>query len=105
MSTSAGDGSGADDVHRTSRRIRKEIDRPGLRASIAADVSTVVSTGSGSATSRQQVNVRQGRSDGTGPSARGEGRSMTDQPGLTPEELDAESGEGLPDREQMSLVN
>jgi hypothetical protein len=30
---------------------------------------------------------------------------MTDQPGLTPEEIDAESGEALPDREQMSLVN
>ncbi|HVM28090.1 MAG TPA: hypothetical protein VM433_10540 [Mycobacteriales bacterium] len=31
---------------------------------------------------------------------------MTDQqPGLTPEELDAAGGEQLPDREQMSLVN
>lgn len=30
---------------------------------------------------------------------------MSDQPGLTPEELDAASGEQLPDREQMSLVN
>ena len=30
---------------------------------------------------------------------------MTDRPGLTPEEIDAESGEALPDREQMSLVN
>ena len=27
------------------------------------------------------------------------------QPGLSPEELDAAGGEQLPDREQMSLVN
>ena len=30
---------------------------------------------------------------------------MSDKPGLTPEELDAEGGEQLPDREQMSLIN
>lgn len=30
---------------------------------------------------------------------------MTEHPGLSPEELDAVSGEQLPDREQMSLVN
>jgi hypothetical protein len=30
---------------------------------------------------------------------------VTDQPGLSPEELDDASGEQLPDREQMSLVN
>ena len=30
---------------------------------------------------------------------------MSDQPGLTPEELDEAGGEQLPDREQMSLVN
>ena len=30
---------------------------------------------------------------------------MSDTPGLTPEELEHESGEQLPDREQMSLVN
>ena len=30
---------------------------------------------------------------------------MSDTPGLTPEELDEETGEQLPDREQMSLVN
>ena len=30
---------------------------------------------------------------------------MREQPGLGPEELDAASGELLPDREQMSLVN
>ncbi len=30
---------------------------------------------------------------------------MTDQPGLSQEELEAASGEALPDREQMSLVN
>ena len=30
---------------------------------------------------------------------------MKEQPGLSPEELAAASGEQLPDREQMSLVN
>ncbi|MCW2723369.1 MAG: hypothetical protein JWN35_290 [Frankiales bacterium] len=30
---------------------------------------------------------------------------MSDQPGLSPEELDEAGGEQLPDREQMSLVN
>ena len=30
---------------------------------------------------------------------------MSEEPGLTPEQLDAASGEQLPDREQMSLVN
>ena len=30
---------------------------------------------------------------------------MSEQPGLSTEELDAASGEQLPDREQMSLVN
>ncbi|MGB8649139.1 MAG: hypothetical protein WCD35_00615 [Mycobacteriales bacterium] len=30
---------------------------------------------------------------------------MSDTPGLTPEELEAQGGEELPDREQMSLVN
>jgi len=30
---------------------------------------------------------------------------MTDQPGLTPAELDAQGGEQLPDREAMSLVD
>ena len=30
---------------------------------------------------------------------------MSEQPGLPPEELDAASGEALPDRELMSLIN
>jgi hypothetical protein len=30
---------------------------------------------------------------------------VSDKPGLTPEELEAEGGEQLPDREQMSLIN
>ncbi|MCU1591960.1 MAG: hypothetical protein JWP11_3216 [Frankiales bacterium] len=30
---------------------------------------------------------------------------MSDKPGLSPEELDAQGGEELPDREQMSLIN
>jgi len=69
MNRSPGDEPGTDRARRTSRRIRKEIDEPGLRASIAADVNTVVSTGTGSATSRQQVRIRQGRSARVGPSS------------------------------------
>ena len=30
---------------------------------------------------------------------------MSETPGLTPEELDEQGGEQLPDREQMSLIN
>ena len=30
---------------------------------------------------------------------------MSEESGLTPEQLDAASGEQLPDREQMSLIN
>ena len=30
---------------------------------------------------------------------------MSDQPGLSPEELEEAGGEQLPDREQMSLIN
>ena len=30
---------------------------------------------------------------------------MSDTPGLSPEELDEQGGEQLPDREQMSLIN
>jgi hypothetical protein len=30
---------------------------------------------------------------------------VSDKPGLSPEELDAQGGEELPDREQMSLIN
>jgi hypothetical protein len=30
---------------------------------------------------------------------------VSDKPGLTPEELEEEGGEQLPDREQMSLIN
>jgi hypothetical protein len=30
---------------------------------------------------------------------------VSETPGLTPEELEAQGGEQLPDREQMSLIN
>lgn len=56
-------------VRRTSRRIREQIHEPGVRASVAADVNTVVSTGAPPAAARQQVNVRQGRSARTDPPA------------------------------------
>jgi len=90
---------------RGSREIRRGIDERGLRASIAAEVNAVVAGGGGSVSSGQRVHVRQGRSVRTGPSSQQKERTMTEQPGLSPEELDAASGEQLPDREQMSLVN
>lgn len=53
------------DEQRTTRRIRREIDERGLRASIAADFNVVVSTGSTGtsrmSTSRQDVRISQGR--------------------------------------------
>jgi hypothetical protein len=89
-----------------SRRIRRTIDGRGLRASIAADVNVVVSEGGGSLSLGQQVHVQQGRSVRTGPpSCQQKERTVSEQPGLSVEELDAASGEQLPDREQMSLVN
>ena len=89
-----------------SGQIQQEIDQSGLRASIAADLNAVVSGGGDSLSSGQQVHVRQGRSDRTeSPSSQQKERTVKEQPGLTPEELAAASGEQLPDREQMSLVN
>jgi hypothetical protein len=91
---------------RVSRRIRQEINGSGLRASIAADLNAVVSGGGDSLSSRQQVHVRQGRSTRTAhSSSQQKERTVKEQPGLSPEELAAASGEQLPDREQMSLVN
>ena len=56
--------------------------------------------------SGQQVHVRQGRSTRTEhPSSQQKERTVKEQPGLSPDELAAASGEQLPDREQMSLVN
>lgn len=54
------------EAKRISRRIRKQIDEPGLRASIVADVNAVVSTGTASSSSSQHVRVRQGRSSRAG---------------------------------------
>ena len=90
---------------RVSRGIHQEIDERGLRASIAVEVNAVVAGGGGSLSSGQRVHVRQGRSVRTGPSSQQKERTMSERPGLSPEELDAASGEQLPDREQMSLVN
>ena len=56
--------------------------------------------------SGQQVHVLQGRSTRTEhPSSQQKERTVREQPGLSPDELAAASGEQLPDREQMSLVN
>jgi hypothetical protein len=49
-------------TERRTSRIRHEIDEPGLRASIAADLNIVVSR-SGASSSRQDVHIRQRRSD------------------------------------------
>jgi len=50
------------------RRIRRRIQRDGMKADIAADVNVVVSTGGGgAATARQVTSIRQGRSARTSP--------------------------------------
>jgi hypothetical protein len=91
---------------RLSDQIRQEIEGRGWRGSIAAEVNAVASGGGGSLSSAQQVHVRQGRSVRTdNPSSEQKESSVREQPGLGPEELDAASGELLPDWEQMSLVN
>jgi hypothetical protein len=53
---------------RVSRRIRREIDEPGLKLNVAADVNIVTSGSAGATSTRQHVHVRQGRSARTGPS-------------------------------------
>lgn len=58
----AGQIAAVGETRRTSKRIRKEIDEPGLRVSLAADVNAVVSTGTASSSATQHVRVRQGRS-------------------------------------------
>src|SRR4051794_3244901 len=102
-----GDQIGVTDPIEISRRLRRRIDRAGVSADVAGDVNVVVSTGRGRATSRQSAPIRQGRSTRTAASAvrPPEGVTVTDTPGLSEAELDAQDGEELPDREQMSLVN
>lgn len=67
-----------DESSRTSRRIRHEIDEPGLRASIVADVNVVTdvnvvrknaatSSSGGGESTRQVVSIRQGRSARSAP--------------------------------------
>ena len=94
-----GDGSGA-------WGFRTQIDEPGLRASIVADVTANVSIGE-STSAASRVHVRQRRSVRNDVSHREQReRSVNEQqPGLSAEELDAASAEELPDREQMSLVS
>jgi hypothetical protein len=50
-----------DEPRRTTRRIRRTVDEPGLHASVVADVNVVVSTG-GAGSARQRVRVVQRRS-------------------------------------------
>jgi len=85
-------------------RFREEIDEPGLRASIVADVNAAVSFGGG-VSRAPRVRVRQRRSVRNDVSQQGKERIVGEQPGLSPEELEAASAEELPDREQMSLVS
>jgi hypothetical protein len=55
-----------DGTRRTHHRVRREVDEPGVRASVAADVNIVTSSG-GAASSRQNAHVRQVRSTGSAP--------------------------------------
>jgi hypothetical protein len=88
-----------------SWRFHSEIDEPGLRASISAQITTAVHV-AGEPSTTQQIQVRQRRSSrNDGSHHDDEEKSVTDQTGLSKEELDAASAEEIPDREQMSLVS
>src|SRR5215217_3182718 len=85
------------------RRIDRTVAGPGGTAHLSADVNTAV-----------QMNVSRGkaataRSNSNAPISQSgkEHHAMTEHqtPGLSPEELEAQDGEQLPEREQMSLVN
>ena len=85
-------GGGTSAVVNVNRQIRRQVRKPGLAVDLVADVNAVVSTNSPSHQSAHQPTT-------------GGAVSETRPEGLNPEELDAETGEELPDREQMSLVN
>jgi len=71
------------------------------RIDVAADVNTVVATDGGSASASMTTGVVQPRD------TRGESMADNDEvrDELTDEELEQESGEELPDREAMSLID
>ncbi|HEX8001707.1 MAG TPA: hypothetical protein VF519_03320 [Mycobacteriales bacterium] len=68
----------------TTRHIRREVRRSGNGINVVADVNAVI------ATSERETDMAE--------------NDVRDE-GLTDEELDQQSGEELPDREAMSLIN
>ncbi len=62
-------------IHHRRERIRQEIDQPGLRASIAADLNVVTSVSGGSANAEQRVVIKQRRGDTSPPPSTSEEKS------------------------------
>ena len=59
---SSGDQSDVADPVEIQRRVRRRIEGSGLNVDVAADVNLAVSTGGGTAVSRQHEPITQGRS-------------------------------------------
>jgi len=77
---------------RVSGRFRREIAGWGLRASIAADVNAVVSSGGGPSSSTERGRVHQNRSiRNEDEASEGKEEIVSEQPGLGPDEPAAQS--------------
>ena len=85
------------------RVVKKRVDRKVGGTHVVGDLNAVLAANVGggkgtTASSTQHTKIVQGRSR--------EGAEMAEEDkGLTEEELEAETGEELPDREAMSLIN
>ncbi len=87
------------------RRVQRTIRRSGNGINVVADLNAVIGEGSSSTTTT--VTQRSSR-PGAAPRGRTRGDQMAEnevRDELSDEELEQESGEELPDREAMSLIN
>ncbi len=91
----------------TARRIRRtvRIDRPGL--TLDADVNAVIATGhsDGHTVSRITQRRHTPMTDRLPQPADQDPRQLAQSDELSPDELERQEGEELPDREAMSLIN
>ena len=77
------------------RRVRRTVRHSGEGFNLLADVNAVIATGGGPATARDRTRGVQ----------MAENEPRDEAIDLTDEEIEQESGEELPDREAMSLIN
>ena len=89
------------------RRVQRTIRRSGNGINLVADINAVIGDGTASSTTTTTITQRSTR-----PAAAQRGPTRGDHMAdneprdeLTDEELEQESGEELPDREAMSLIN